>query len=237
MRILGLDESIHDIREKLQEISGLPVVLGSSGFQPLWSEFTRTREKLAFFLPWALEVSTALPAKEQGRLHSEESSRYRDFFKSVNLVKDYQIVSVNVEGVDLDPVLLPFVRTCRHAARGRGFFKAIQFCGSEEIQAPVFVRREWELEGLNLGHKGTDSAHSLLPPGQHNGKEWPVAESWNRYMVVEKPPGECITCHGSSGETRHFGHVTFGPEPYATGLVCRACAKNTFEQWLKILNS
>ena len=127
--------------------------------------------------------------------------------------------------------LRPFIFNWRPRRPDPGH-PAIRFHYSDQILVPKEQRAEWS-HGLRF----TPESQCLLPPGGHSpaGDQWPGAESWNRYLRVEQDPGDCILCGGASGDRVHFGHVTWGPKAYATGLICRTCFPKFAEGILQAL--
>ena len=251
MRVLTLNESLDAKVAKLRELSGLPILVGTGrGHGELLDRFLNIQEadEIVVCIPWMREdrifgadgkIDT-LAEREQ--LHGREKA-IRDMFHAVGLRGGINPhTTVSVEGQIVPDGLDLHVFSQRRRPGDTLTYKALQFYVSNYIANPHRTeRRETFFLTTNANEqKYKETVYStyrqIVAPGQHLPKDRMVAEPWNRYLVADKEPGDCIVCAGSSGERKHFGHMAWGPDPYPTALICRACAKTSFEQILTLLD-
>jgi hypothetical protein len=129
--------------------------------------------------------------------------------------------------------LKEYVAVYRKHVRGKWEERpGIAFAKSGMLEAPTFVRNEW-----HVGTHVPNQFASLQPPGWYSGRKIVNGEGINHIVAVDRDPGECVVCHGKSGERRHVGVLYFGPDAMPVNQVCRACAPKTFQQWQAILDS
>ena len=118
----------------------------------------------------------------------------------------------------------------------------IEFSLSERILKPEQSIEHWFLNCF-------DKYSLFQPPGWYPNEKWVCSfEDFNRFGIVDLPPGKCLCCKGKSNEQLHFcvtpdvasSSYNSGPkyELYAFKLViCKACARKTFSEWLNYLDN
>lgn len=250
MRVLTLNESLEEKVAVLRELSGLPIFVGTGkGLGEPLSKFLDISnvEAVVLCIPWMPrdriykadgKIDTQAECED---LHRREKV-YRDWFQSVGLhcgISPHVVVSVEGVEVPEDLGLYVFNQRRSHFSRDTTTYRALRFYVSDIIANPIkTVRREafHKATRENVQKYGLTTYRQIVAPGHHLPNDSVTAESWNRYLVADKDPGDCIVCAGASGERKHFGHITWGPGPYATGLICRACARASFDQILALLD-
>lgn len=149
-----------------------------------------------------------------------EKSHVADAFQRFGIRSGYNTTDVPVTDKDqelLDQTgLAKFASLRTHPARLRG--QRIIFAVSAPYIRPVEVR-DWHFAPDPLA----DGSKLLQTPGHYNPDlKLGSAFDWNRYIVTDMDPGDCIACRGQSGDRKHFGHLSF-PGPVRQGLLCRTC--------------
>lgn len=224
-----------DLEHKLKVVQarmGLPTFIARDTEWPISLEELRDYENETLVV-----IVTVVPAPLGSAQYEEYKTRFQDVLAEQQIGHGYGHVHLEVAPT-LKDELAPFM-TSGYNHRKKVGVSILRFFHSN----PIFNPKK-------AGYKGMWSAGSpfqmlkktpdvvvsqLLPPGFIPQGRWLSAEPWNRYLRVDQPPGECIVCKGESKETIHFGHVTWGPDPYPVGLLCRACLEDTFKQWLNLL--
>jgi hypothetical protein len=224
----------------LRELSGCPVF-------KIWDSnlpegLTDNQEALVrVAILWSLPENPEFPgltgkdlSHARHELITREQHHFYDMFKAVGLSGSQG--SLYVYGT-LPEELQPFVRE----SKTRYTFRYISAAISNYIETPRNTVSEWHL-GPRIpvrGYQGVEtgeSFRSLQPPGHYCGKDIVSAQEHNLCLLVDAEPGRCICCRGVSGERRHFGVIAFGPSPYSSNFICRACVPAAFEAWKRLLD-
>ncbi len=136
----------------------------------------------------------------------------------------------------VDLQLLPFVANHRKS-RGNDVASGIKFAVSAAIEAPNVLCPKWH-PGVAFGGQSY-VAQTIQAPGHYHSYASvlysPQAE--NRTCVVDRDPGGCVRCGGSSGERVHFGVVVIGTPSWPDGLLCRRCFPEAVKEWGEVLAS
>jgi len=116
----------------------------------------------------------------------------------------------------------------------------VKFAVSEEIEAPDVALTKWHL-GMGFGTKYY-TGQTIQAPGRYrliDGKSHALAsvDSINRTCLVDTTPGQCVRCHGQSGERVHFAVVASSMSAYPDGLICRKCFPAAAAEWNELLQS
>ncbi len=173
--------------------------------------------------------------------HSMKSWIERDAndFKSVGL---YEEINSNrsvfrTEGVTVPDDLAPYVAEYTKDRRGEYKQKPIRgilFAISEAIERPRFRKEVWHVgyEGV-VDDRHITRAATLHPPGHYSGRAIISSEGLNNVLVLEEAPGDCVVCHGQSGERVH---VAFASNGRPSCHICRKCSKDGFAAWQQIMD-
>ena len=130
--------------------------------------------------------------------------------------------------------LTEYVQDLRHS-RNRQTYKGLRFAASGGYQNPTRVETTWHLDKEARKGKYNDTPfHAVMPPGGF-GEGTLSLDNLTRYVIIEQDPGDCIVCKGSSGQSRHFGTLAFGPGAYTRDLICNHCFKAFSTQVLHML--
>jgi hypothetical protein len=162
------------------------------------------------------------------------------------------LVDVNDHDNAMIPIdLVPFTKWMKRRMGGPKR-RTMDFYMSEGFFRPSHVEPNWHVGYIEPNHTHKHWKTGEVIEFAHSGGSmiqapgcYPLAgyvagpgEPWNQKIACTRKPGECVVCHGASGEWRHLGNTTFGPDGvYATGLVCKTCLPQAFAQWLQIVGN
>lgn len=160
-------------------------------------------------------------------------------FKRLGLGCDlgFQTVALSFHDQAVAPELEPFVHSYPLIpSRQNGW--AVRFARSSLIEAPHVTAMDWF---LGITFDGRDYiGQTIQAPGQYSavdGAPRKLVEVLpvNRTCLVDADPGQCVICHGSSGERAHFAVVASGQHAYPDGWICRTCFPEVTRRWNEML--
>jgi hypothetical protein len=108
---------------------------------------------------------------------------------------------------------------------------AIIFMRSDYIWVPRIKQEKWH-PGFRVTSKDPPFV-TIQAPGWYNEEAIVSLEDINGFGLTDCDPGKCIICRGTSGERKHIGVVRGA---YLQHHICKCCAKQTFNQWLELLD-
>lgn len=254
-RVLTPNENLEDFRSRLEGAINRPVFICSALPKNGTHHILPTGEVVSDLTPLDLYLSTFTDnslcvrrndyedkasdyyfrLEESGTLYlvypytKGDDPFYPDFPK-VNLNGSFRVshVRVSESEEEVPHSLKPYVST-RKANTREPRVKGVSFHVSQPFQAPKETRTTWHF-GLKPEKEGFKV---LQPPGKYSF-DFKTVEMFSTFGLISLAPGPCVVCRGAKGEKMHFVAL-HASETGPMGHICRGCARDTFDQWLKLM--
>lgn len=239
-RVLSLDENLETMRALVEAHMDAPVLLCNQSVGST-AEFALTDRYVRLVCPRApvrriVNSDGVYDVEAERQLDRNASQRWQAALRAVALTSHPASDSMMVT-THMPESWLPFV--FQRNFRGRSW-DAVRIHVSQPIINPAFANphTQWAYNSnpQPQSYNKPYTFRTLQPPGQHLAEMHGMLDEWNRYVIVEQPPGDCIVCHGAKGEHKHFGTVAHGPDPYAGGLICKGCFRESMDQIAHLLD-
>ena len=195
----------------------------------------RSKDLYYYDLVESPTVMIAIPYLE-GDYSSDKANQIKNWFKTIGISRGINNTLQIIHKYENIPIQFQSYYTSWTIRSSIPKASGIRFHTSVPIEVPNFQANKWYIN--TTFHIKSEILSILLPPGQYNGLPRIVQDELNHYIITECDAGPCIVCRGESKEQIHLAVKDYDSRAniYATGKICRACTKNTFNAWQTLLD-